>query len=192
MAQLVRNPPAMWETWVQSLAWEDPLEKRITTHSSILAWRIPWTIHLVAKSRTQLSDFHFTSLSRRTTMIHILISYCNSYWIPNGSGEKIIFKSGFSILGKVTISLSGLLLPGKFFTLLARFSLPLWRFYHSLFAVFFLSFSSDSLYIYIYIYTSPHTYFLLQIPSVPVYRHLFHQTLHYSYLLIMIIFLWTS
>ena len=42
MAQLVKNPPVMWETWVQSLGWEDPLEKGKTTHSSILAWRIPW------------------------------------------------------------------------------------------------------------------------------------------------------
>ena len=41
MAQLVKNPPAIWETWVRSLGWEDPLEKRKTTHSSILAWRIP-------------------------------------------------------------------------------------------------------------------------------------------------------
>ena len=40
MAQLVKNPPAMWETWVQSLGWEDPLEKGKATHSSILAWRI--------------------------------------------------------------------------------------------------------------------------------------------------------
>ena len=43
VAQLVKNPPAMWETWVQSLGWEDPLEKEKATHSSILAWRIPWT-----------------------------------------------------------------------------------------------------------------------------------------------------
>ena len=43
VAQLVKNPPAMWETWVQSLGWEDPLEKGMATHSSILAWRIPWT-----------------------------------------------------------------------------------------------------------------------------------------------------
>ena len=43
IAQLVKNPPAMWETWVQSLGWEDPLEKEKATHSSILAWRIPWT-----------------------------------------------------------------------------------------------------------------------------------------------------
>jgi len=43
VAQLVRNLPAMRETWVQSLGWEDPLEKGKATHSSILAWRIPWT-----------------------------------------------------------------------------------------------------------------------------------------------------
>ena len=41
VAQLVKNPLAMWETWVQSLGWEDPLEKGKATHSSILAWRIP-------------------------------------------------------------------------------------------------------------------------------------------------------
>ena len=43
MAQRVKNMPAMQETQVQSLGWEDPLEKRIATHSSKLAWRIPWT-----------------------------------------------------------------------------------------------------------------------------------------------------
>ena len=42
-AQMVKNPPAMWETWVQSLGWEDPLEKGMATHSSILACRILWT-----------------------------------------------------------------------------------------------------------------------------------------------------
>ena len=44
MAQLVKNLPAIWETWVQSLGWEDPLEKGTATHSNIMAWRIPWTI----------------------------------------------------------------------------------------------------------------------------------------------------
>ena len=43
VAQMVKNPPAMWETWVQPLGWEDPLEEGMATHSSILAWRIPWT-----------------------------------------------------------------------------------------------------------------------------------------------------
>ena len=43
VAQTVKNPPAMQEMWVQSLGWEDPLEKGMATHSSILAWEIPWT-----------------------------------------------------------------------------------------------------------------------------------------------------
>ena len=43
MAQTVKNPPAVRETWVPSLGQEDPLEKVMVTHSSILAWRIPWT-----------------------------------------------------------------------------------------------------------------------------------------------------
>ena len=59
VAQTVKNPLAIWETWVQSLGWEDPLEKDMATHSSILSWRIPmdrgawWTtVHGVAKSLT--------------------------------------------------------------------------------------------------------------------------------------------
>ena len=59
VAQMVKNPPAMWETWVQSLDWEEPLEEGMVTHSSILAWRIPmergaWqvNVHAVSKSRT--------------------------------------------------------------------------------------------------------------------------------------------
>ena len=44
VAHLVKNPPAIWETWVRSLVWADPLEKGKATHSSILAWRIPWTV----------------------------------------------------------------------------------------------------------------------------------------------------
>ena len=63
VAQMVRNPPAVQETWVWSLGWKDPLEKGMATHSNILAWRIPWTeepgelyiVHGVAKSQTGLS-----------------------------------------------------------------------------------------------------------------------------------------
>ena len=44
VAQLVKNPPAVRETWVQSLGWKDALEKGKATHSSMLAWRIPWTV----------------------------------------------------------------------------------------------------------------------------------------------------
>ena len=55
VAQPVKNLPAMWETWVRSLGWEDPLEKGMAPHSSILAY----TVHAVTKSQTQLSNFHF-------------------------------------------------------------------------------------------------------------------------------------
>jgi len=41
--QMVKNLPAMWETWVPSLGWDDPLEKETATHSNFLAWRIPWS-----------------------------------------------------------------------------------------------------------------------------------------------------
>ena len=63
MAQLVKNLPAVQETWVQSLGWEDPLEKGKTPHSSVLAWRIPldggsWqaTVHRVTESQKRVSD----------------------------------------------------------------------------------------------------------------------------------------
>ena len=51
VAQLAKNPPAVRETWVQSLGWEDPLEKGTATHSSILAWRIPQTIQSMGSQR---------------------------------------------------------------------------------------------------------------------------------------------
>ena len=63
VAESVKNLPAMWETSVPSLGWEDPLEEDLATHPSILAWRIPmdrgawWaTVHGVTKSQTRLSD----------------------------------------------------------------------------------------------------------------------------------------
>ena len=70
MAQLVKNPPAMQETWVRSLGWEDALEKGKGTHSSILAWRIPWTtVHGVAKSETRLSDFHWEVRASQVALV---------------------------------------------------------------------------------------------------------------------------
>ena len=66
---MVKNLPAIWETWVKSLGWEDPLEEDMATHSSILAWRIPmdrgvWlaTVHGIAKSRTLLSTYTFIDI----------------------------------------------------------------------------------------------------------------------------------
>ena len=65
MAQIVKNLPAMQETWVQSLGWDNPLEKEMASQSGVLAWEIPmdkgaWqaTAHEVAKSQTGPNDFH--------------------------------------------------------------------------------------------------------------------------------------
>ena len=77
-AQSVKNLPAMQETWVQFLGWEDPLEKEMAIHSSILAWKNPmdrgawWaTVHGVAKSQTRLSCW--------TECIHSLVSAANTH-----------------------------------------------------------------------------------------------------------------
>ena len=83
VTQMVRNPPAMWETGVRSLGWEDPLEEGMATHSSILDWGIPmdrgawWaTLHGFAKSRTRLSNYAqvFQGLvycSQEKTQVHL-------------------------------------------------------------------------------------------------------------------------
>ena len=63
VAHLLKNQPAMWETWVRSLGWEDPPEEAMATHSSVLAWKIPWNIHGVTKSRTRMSNFHSFEIS---------------------------------------------------------------------------------------------------------------------------------
>ena len=67
VAQLVKNLPAVQETWVPSLGWEDPLEKGVATHSSILAWRIPWTVwsvgHKELDTTERSSHSHTQSMS---------------------------------------------------------------------------------------------------------------------------------
>ena len=68
---MIKSLPAVQETQVRFLGWEDPLEKEMAIHSNILAWKIPWaeepdrlhTVHGVAKSQTPLSDFTFISFS---------------------------------------------------------------------------------------------------------------------------------
>ena len=70
VAQLVKNPLAMWETWVPSLGWEDPLEKGKATHSIILAWRIPYSPRGRKESNTaeqlSLSHQHYKPYLSRT------------------------------------------------------------------------------------------------------------------------------
>ena len=96
LAQRVKSQPAIWETWVRSLGREDPLEKKTATHSSILAWRIPWTeepgrlVHGVAKSRTRLSHFpyslrcpHFNrAFQQRALNKHLLnVTLADGLWL---------------------------------------------------------------------------------------------------------------
>ena len=75
MAQRLKRLPAMQETWVRSLGWEDPLEKEMATHSSILAWRVPWTeepgklVHRVEKSQTRLSNFTHSPFTKITCVL---------------------------------------------------------------------------------------------------------------------------
>ena len=75
VVQAVKNLPAMQETWVRLLGQEDPLEKEMAIHSSILAWRIQWTEEpgglqsMGSQSRTRLSDFTLTFTFRRLEFI---------------------------------------------------------------------------------------------------------------------------
>ena len=79
MAQLVKNLPAMRETWVRSLGWEDALEKGKATHSSILAWRIPWTVYSPwgRKDTTDRLSLYFViyslSLQALTSPVRLII-----------------------------------------------------------------------------------------------------------------------
>ena len=60
VAQLVKNPPAMWETWAQSLGWQDPLKKCIATHSNILVCKITWTVSFVGSQKVRHDWANFT------------------------------------------------------------------------------------------------------------------------------------
>ena len=74
VAELVKNLPAMWETWIGSLCWEDPLEKGKATHSSILAWRIPWTVQSMGMQRVGHNWVTFTFF-----LLNILEGHCLNF-----------------------------------------------------------------------------------------------------------------
>ena len=99
VAQLVKNPHAMQETWVWSLGWEDPLEKGKATHSSILAWRIPWTGHKESNTTEWLSqqqhNNHLCIPGINPTWSCIWVLMC--YWIWSTS---ILLRSFISIFIK--------------------------------------------------------------------------------------------
>ena len=68
--KLVKHPPAMWETWVRSLGWEDPLEKGMATHCSILAWRIPWTEETGRLPSTVLQRVRYDGATKHSTVVY--------------------------------------------------------------------------------------------------------------------------
>ena len=79
---MVKHLPTMWETQVQSMGWEDLLEKEMATHSSILAWKIPWMEEPgrlqsmgSQKSRTRLSDLTFTFIIKQIRHFYLKIKY---------------------------------------------------------------------------------------------------------------------
>ena len=108
VAHTVKNPPAMQETWVRSLGWEDSLEKEMTTHSSVLAQRIPWTVHGVAKSWTRLSRFHFSlsytkDFSKDGNTVVISLPACNLQ--PNEGGQISIQQVNTGLQTRVLLTL---------------------------------------------------------------------------------------
>ena len=101
VAQLVKNPSAMQETWVQSLGWEDPLKKGTATHSSILAWKIPWiTVHGVTKSQIWLNNVHFHMQNSRQEpycfcLVNVYSSQGSTFNATAGDHSKIRLDSLF-------------------------------------------------------------------------------------------------
>ena len=76
VAQLVKNSPAMWETWVRSLGWEDPLQKGRATNSSILAWRIPWTIQSMGSQKSDMTEWLSLSPFTFCPALRLICCYC--------------------------------------------------------------------------------------------------------------------
>ena len=80
---MVKNLPAMQETWVQSLGWEDPLEKGKATYSSILAWRIPWTVYslwgLKELDKTKKLHFHLHSGIKSIGLFYFILVFVSEY-----------------------------------------------------------------------------------------------------------------
>ena len=90
--QLVKNLPTMRETWVRSLGWEDPLEKGKATHSSILAWRIPWTIQSMGSQRVGHDWATSTQKKKRSPN-----SWASNYIAPVYDGAFLHFGSKYTM-----------------------------------------------------------------------------------------------
>ena len=78
---MVKNPPVMQETWIQSLGQEDPLEKEMATHSSILAWRIPWTEDLVGYTPWGRKELDMTEVYSQVIQMCVCVCVCVCIYI---------------------------------------------------------------------------------------------------------------
>ena len=92
VAQLVKNPPAMRETWVWSLGWEDPLEKGTTTHPSILAWSIPWTYRPLGRKESDTTEWLSLSLYWEPLVWLGSTVGPGFGWLNGGSWSRVSFK----------------------------------------------------------------------------------------------------
>ena len=86
VAQRLKHLPAMWETWVRSLGWEDPLEKEMATHSSILAWRIPW---MEEPGGLQFMGLQRVGHNWVTSLTHSLTHSLNPFWVNFCEGYRV-------------------------------------------------------------------------------------------------------
>ena len=89
VAQLVKNPPAVLETWVRSLGWEDPLEKGTATHAGILAWRIPWTVLSMVSQRVGHDWATFTILSLSNYVFFFFLTEGGLLFCQRGAGSGL-------------------------------------------------------------------------------------------------------
>ena len=87
VAQRLKRMPAMWETWVWSLGWEDSLEKEMATHSSILAWRIPWTEEPGGLQSMGLQRVGHNWVTSLTHSLYIL--FCDPFWFNFCEGCRV-------------------------------------------------------------------------------------------------------
>ena len=99
VAQLVKNLPAIQETWVQSLGWEDPLEKGKATHSSILAWRIPCTVQSMRSQRVGHDWANFTFTFQQCD--HYVCLYLAGIWEKS---EPVLLEGGISVRSWADVS----------------------------------------------------------------------------------------
>ena len=113
MAQTAVSPPAMWETCIESLGQEDPLEKGLATHSSVLAWRIPCTEEpgllwsMGSESQTGLSNFHFHRVTVRSKCINlntVLRAVCGIKWWSTVNLLVSVWLRLFIILSRSCVS----------------------------------------------------------------------------------------